>query len=115
MLKERQENKKAYIVGDKLFVNGTLCIEQGSAESDINENGSVTSVLKVCSLNISKRIIRKLADGEFIKSVCENDIICFNECWVKCPKEFEMNGYETKNMSRIKCNGGGVIVFYKKK
>jgi hypothetical protein len=24
MLKERQENKKAYIVGDKLFVNGTL-------------------------------------------------------------------------------------------
>jgi hypothetical protein len=24
MLKERQENKKAYILGDKLFVNGTL-------------------------------------------------------------------------------------------
>ena len=24
MLKERQENKKTYIVGDKLFVNGTL-------------------------------------------------------------------------------------------
>ena len=24
MLKQRQENKKAYIVGDKLFVNGTL-------------------------------------------------------------------------------------------
>jgi hypothetical protein len=24
MLKERQENKKAYIVGDKLFVDGTL-------------------------------------------------------------------------------------------
>jgi hypothetical protein len=45
------------------------------------------------SWNISKGIIRKLADGEFLKSVCENDIICFNECWVKYPKEFELNGY----------------------
>ena len=51
MLKERQENKKAYIVGDKLFVNGTLWKEQESAESDINESGSVKSVLKVCSWN----------------------------------------------------------------
>lgn len=100
MLKERQENKKAYIVGDKLFVNGTLWKEQESAESDINESGSVKSVLKVCSWNISKGIIRKLADGEFLKSVCENDIICFNECWVKCPKEFELNGYGKKYVKR---------------
>ena len=114
MLKERQENKKAYIVGDKLFVNGTLWKEQESAESDINESGSVKSVLKVCSWNISKGKLRKLADGEFLKSVCENDIICFNECWVKCPKEFELHGYEKKYGSRKKCNGGGVIVFYKK-
>jgi hypothetical protein len=59
-------------------------------------NGRVKSVLKVCSWNISKGIIRKLADGEFLKSVCENDIICFNECWVKYPKEFELNGYAKK-------------------
>ena len=100
MLKERQENKKAYIVGDKLFVDGTLWQEQGSAESDINENGNVKNVHKVCSWNISKGIIRKLADGEFLKFVCENDIICFNECWVKCPKEFELNGYEKKYVKR---------------
>ena len=61
----------------------------------------VKSALKVCSWNISKGIIRKLADGEFLKSVCENDIICFNECLVKCPKEFELNGYE-KNMCQEK-------------
>ena len=100
MVKERQENKKAYIVGDKLFVNGTLWKEQGSAESDINENRSVKSALKVCSWNISKGIIRKLADGEFLKFVCENDIICFNECCVKCPKEVELNGYEKKYVKR---------------
>jgi hypothetical protein len=46
--------------------------------------------------------------------VYENDIICFNECWVKCPKDFELNDYETKYVSREKCNGGGVIAFYKK-
>ena len=57
MVKERHENKKASIVGDKLERYGTLWKEQGSAESDINENGSVISVLKVCSWNISKGII----------------------------------------------------------
>ena len=40
-------------------------------------------------------------------------ILCFNECWVKCPKEFELNDYGKKYVSREKCNGGGVIVFYK--
>ena len=70
--------------------------------------------LKVGSWNISKGLLRKLADKEFLHEVVDSDIVCFNECWVKCPKEFELDGYCTKYVYRQKCNGGGVIVFYKK-
>jgi hypothetical protein len=70
--------------------------------------------LKVGSWNISKGLLRKLADKEFLHDVVDSDIVCFNECWVKCPKEFELDGYCTKYVYRQKCNGGGVIVFYKK-
>jgi hypothetical protein len=46
--------------------------------------------------------------------VCENDIICFNECWVKCPKEFELNGYE-KNMCQEKNATAVVLLCFIKK
>ena len=45
--------------------------------------------------------------------MCNNDIICLNECWVKCPQEFSIHGYEKKYLVREKCNGGDVVVFYK--
>ena len=70
--------------------------------------------MKVCSWNISKGLIRKLADAEFQHEIADYDILCFNECWVKCPKEFEIAGYEKNYVQRKKCNGGGVIVFHKK-
>ena len=70
--------------------------------------------LKVCSWNISKGLLGKLADKELLHEVVDSDIICFEECWVKCPKEYELDGYCTKYVHRQKSNGGGVIVFYKK-
>lgn len=42
------------------------------------------------------------------------DVLCFNECWVKCPEDFNLIGFEKKYVFRKKCNGGGVVVFYKK-
>ena len=70
--------------------------------------------LKYVLLYISKGIIRKLADGEFLKTVCENDT-CFNECWVKCPKEFELNGYEKKNICQEKNVTAVVLLCFIKK
>jgi hypothetical protein len=26
--------------------------------------------------------------------VKEYDMLCFNECWVKCPDDFDIEGYE---------------------
>lgn len=58
--------------------------------------------------------MRKLKDKEFLQIVNKFDILCLNECWVKCPDEFDLLGYEKEYIVRKKCNGGGVIVFYKK-
>jgi Pyruvate/2-oxoacid:ferredoxin oxidoreductase delta subunit len=41
-------------------------------------------------------------DGEY-------DMLCFNECWVKCPDDFDIEGYEKKHVYREKCNGGGIV------
>lgn len=44
----------------------------------------------------------------------EYDVLCLSECWVKCPNDFNLSGYEKKYLFREKCNGGGVVIFYKK-
>ena len=59
-------------------------------------------------------MIRTLHDKDFLQIVSEYDILCFSECWVKCPNEFELPGYEKYYVSRSKCNGGGVVLFYRK-
>jgi hypothetical protein len=46
--------------------------------------------------------------------VKEYDVLCFNECWVKCPDDFDIEGYEKKHVNREKCNGGGIVVFFRK-
>ena len=58
--------------------------------------------------------MRKLADPEFIKIVQKYDILCFHECWVKCPENIELKGYEKFHIARGRCNGGGLVLFYKK-
>ena len=45
----------------------------------------------------------------------EYDVLCLSECWVKCPNDFNLKGYEKKYLFRNKCNGGGVVIFYKKR
>lgn len=70
MIQQRKNQKKAYIVGNKLFVNGQLWKDQGSAECDVKQNRCNIKTgnhecLNVCSWNISKGIIRKLKDGNF--------------------------------------------------
>ncbi|VDI37956.1 Hypothetical predicted protein [Mytilus galloprovincialis] len=82
MLKERKQNKTAYIVDDKLCVNG----------------------------EIWEGLVRKLRDKEFVQIVSEYDVLCLSECWVKCPDEFELDGYEKKYLARSKCGGSGVVV-----
>ena len=67
--------------------------------------------LKVGSWNISKGLLRKLADKEFLHEVVDSDIVCFNECWVKCPKEFELDGYCT-NMCIGKSVMGAVLLCF---
>ncbi|VDI50111.1 Hypothetical predicted protein, partial [Mytilus galloprovincialis] len=59
-------------------------------------------------------LVRKLRDKEFVQIVSEYDVLCLSECWVKCPDEFELDGYEKKYLARSKCGGGGVVLFYKK-
>jgi hypothetical protein len=46
--------------------------------------------------------------------VKEYDVLCFNECWVKCPDDFDIEGYEKKHVYREKCNGGGIVIFFRK-
>ena len=58
--------------------------------------------------------MRKLNDGKFLQLVNKYDILCLSECWVKCPDDFDLKGYEKSYVFREKCNGGGVVVFYKK-
>ena len=70
--------------------------------------------LNICSWNISKGLLRKLSDSNFVNLVNKYDILRLNECWLKCPDEFELKGYVHKYLFRKKCNGGGVVVFYKK-
>ena len=57
---------------------------------------------------------RKLEDENFIRILREYDVLCLSECWVKCPNNFDLSGYEKKHVFREKCNGGGVVLFYKK-
>ena len=45
----------------------------------------------------------------------EYDVLCLSECWVKCSNDFNLKGYEKKYLFRNKCNGGGVVIFYKKR
>ena len=40
----------------------------------------------------------------------EYDVLFFNECWVKCPDDFDVEGYEKKHVYREKCNG---LVFFR--
>ena len=42
------------------------------------------------------------------------DVLFLSECWVKCPNDFNLCGYENKHIFREKCNGGGVVVYYRK-
>ena len=99
MLGKRKEKKAAFMVGDKLYVDRVLWKEQEFAEDGRNINSvkenlkSNKNSLKVCSWNISKGLLGKLADKEFLHEVVDSDIVCFNECWVKYPKEIELDGY----------------------
>ena len=43
----------------------------------------------------------------------EYDVLCLSECWVKCPNDFSLSGYEKKYLFREKCNGGVVVILYK--
>ena len=58
--------------------------------------------------------MRKLSDKSFLELINKYDILCLNECWVKCSTDFDLPSYEKKYLFREKCNGGGVVVFYKK-
>ena len=105
MLNERKNGKTAYIVGDKLFINGRLWKGQEAAECDENstENeSSGKSGINICTWNISKGLVRKLSDSGFLNIVKEYDVLCFNECWVKCPDDFDIEGYEKKHVHREK-------------
>ena len=93
MLKERKNNQKAYIAGDKLYVNGELWKQQESAENDTQHH---KDVLNVCSLDIPKGLVRKLSDKSFLELINKYDILCLNECWVKCPTYFDLPSYEKK-------------------
>ena len=69
MLNEQKNGKTAYIVGDKLFINGSLWKGQEAAECDENstENeSSGKSVINICTWNISKGLVRKLSDSGFL-------------------------------------------------
>ena len=58
-----------------------------------------------------------LEDENFIQIVHDYDVLYLSECWVKCPNDFTLSGYETKHIFRENCNGGGVVgvvVFYGK-
>ena len=60
MLNERKNGKTAYIVGDKLFINGSLWKGQEAAECEENftENeSSGKSVINICTWNISKGLV----------------------------------------------------------
>ena len=77
MLNERKNGKTAYIVGDKLFINGSLWKDQEGAECDENstENeSSGKSVINICTWNISKGLVRKLSDSGFLNIVKEYDV-----------------------------------------
>ena len=44
------------------------------------------------------------------------DVLCFNECWVKCPDDFDIEGYEKsmcieKNVTVVL----GIVVFFFRK
>jgi hypothetical protein len=58
-----------------------------------------------------KGLARKLEDENFLQIVREYDVLCLSECWVKCPNDFNLKGYEKKYLFRNKCNGGGVVIF----
>ena len=44
----------------------------------------------------------------------KHHVLFLRECWVKCPNDFKLSGFENKHIFREKCNGGGVVVFYGK-
>ena len=46
-------------------------------------------MINICTWNISKGLVRKLSDSGFLNIVKEYDVLCFNECWVKCPDDFD--------------------------
>jgi hypothetical protein len=50
------------------------------------------SVINICTWDISKGLVRKLSDSGFLNIVKEYDVMCFNECWVKCPDDFDIEG-----------------------
>jgi hypothetical protein len=100
-----------------LFVNEELWKGYGLAEDDTfqcsrSEDGK--SYITICSWNISKGLVLKLEDGNFLQIVHDYDVLCLSECWVKCPNDFKLSGYEKKHIFREKCNGGVVVVFYRK-
>ena len=73
------------------FINGSLWKGYEAAECDENstENeSSGKSVINICTWNISKGLVRKLSDSGFLNIVKEYDMLCYNECWVKCPDAF---------------------------
>ena len=51
-------------------------------------------MINICTWNISKGLVRKLFDSGFLNIVKEYDVLCFNECWVKCPDDVDIEGYE---------------------
>ena len=53
-------------------------------------------MINICTWNISKGLVRKLFDSGFLNIVKEYDVLCFHECWVKCPDDFDIEGYEKK-------------------
>ena len=69
-------------------------------------------MINICTWHISKGLVRKLSDSGFLNIVKEYDVLCFNECWVKYPDDFDIEGYEKKHVHREKCNGGGIVVFF---
>ena len=103
-IKERINAKNAYLVGDnyiKLFVSEELWKGYGLAEDDTfqcsrSEDGK--SYITICSCNISKGLVLKLEDGNFLQIVHDYDVFFLSECWVKCPNNFNLYSYENKHI-----------------
>lgn len=107
MSEKRTEKKAAFMLGDKLYVDGVLLKEYELAEDGRNINSVKENLksnkhsLKVCSWNIFKGLLRKLADNEFLHGL-------------NVRKNLSLMVMVKKYVHRQKCNGGGVIVIYEK-